>query len=93
MLYKNKHPKLDDMTAQQESNTVANYLDIAANCSGLLIVKILDIQGRITKTIKEKVEDGVNQLSLNISDLQNGRYVVNIFNNDEFIKAVRVNID
>lgn len=81
------------MTAQQESDKVVNYLDVAAKCSGLLIVKILDIQGRIAKTIKEKVEDGVNQLSLNISDLKNGRYVVNIFNNDEFIQAVRVNID
>ncbi|MGN6619337.1 MAG: T9SS type A sorting domain-containing protein [Ilyomonas sp.] len=81
------------MTAQQESDKVVNYLDVAAKCSGLLIVKILDIQGRIAKTIKEKVEEGVNQLSLNISDLKNGRYVVNIFNNDEFIQAVRVNID
>ena len=91
--FQKEHPKLKDMTAQQESDKVVNYLDVAAKCSGLLIVKILDIQGRIAKTIKEKVEEGVNQLSLNISDLKNGRYVVNIFNNDEFIQAVRVNID
>jgi hypothetical protein len=93
LAFPKKHPKLKDMTAQKESDKVVNYLDIAAKCSGLLIVKILDIQGRIAKTVKEKVEEGVNQLSLNISDLKNGRYVVNIFNNDEFIQAVRVNID
>jgi len=81
------------MTTSQESKKALNYLEIVAKCSGTLIVKILDIQGRIAKTIKEKVEEGVGQLSLNISDLQNGKYVVNIFSNDEFIKAVKVNID
>lgn len=81
------------MTGHQESKNALSYLEIAAKCSGNLVVKILDIQGRIAKTIREKVEEGVVRLSLNIGDLKNGKYVVNIFSEDEFIKAVKVDID
>ncbi len=70
-------------------NHTYNYFDIAANCSGLLIVKILDIQGKIAKTIKETLEDGAYKFSVNVDDLKTGKYIINIFNDIGFVKSVR----
>ena len=66
-----------------------SYIDIAADCSGQLIVKILDIQGRMAKTVKETVGDGIQKLSINVDDLKNGNYVMNVFNDFGFVKSVR----
>jgi hypothetical protein len=80
------------MSAQKNTSALGNslsYIDIAADCSGQLIVKILDIQGKMTKTIKETVGDGMQKLSINVGDLQKGNYVMNIFNDYGFVKSVR----
>lgn len=80
------------MLAQKNTSGLGNsfpYIDIAADCSGQLIVKILDIQGRMAKTIKETVGDGMQKLSINVADLKTGNYVMNIFNDFGFVKSVR----
>ena len=64
-------------------------LDVMADCSGQLIVKILDIQGKWAKTIKETVGEGVQRLAINVDDLKKGNYVVNIFNDFGFVKSIR----
>ena len=66
-----------------------SFLDVAATKSGDLILKVLDVQGRIAKTVIEKVEQGAQQLCINISDLAKGNYVLNAFFGETFIKAVR----
>ena len=65
------------------------YLNVIANNSGNLILKILDVQGRMAKTVIEKVEQGAQQLLINLNDLAEGIYVLNAFNGDSFIKAFR----
>ena len=80
------------MLAQKNTGAMGNslsYIDIAADCSGQLVVKILDIQGRMAKTIKETVGDGMQKVSINVGDLKNGNYVMNIFNDYGFVKSVR----
>lgn len=77
------------MTVQNIHLDGQSYLNVVANTSGKLILKILDVQGRIAKTIIEKVEQGVSELAVNISDLAEGMYVLNAFSGDSFIKAVR----
>jgi hypothetical protein len=67
----------------------ASSLNVVAAKSGQLILKILDVQGRIAKTVIESVEKGAHELMLNLSDLSEGRYVLNAFNGDSFVKAVR----
>ena len=67
----------------------ASFLEVAAARSGDLIVKILDVQGRMAKTIIEKVEQGVQELCVNLNDLGSGYYVLNTFIGDTFIKAFR----
>ena len=66
-----------------------SYIDIVADCSGQLIVKILDIQGKRAKTIKQTVGDGMQKLSIDLNDLNQGNYVMNIFNDFGFVKSVR----
>ena len=68
---------------------IISYIDIAADCSGQLIVKILDIQGKWAKTIKETIGEGAQKLSINVDDLKKGNYVMNIFNDYGFVKSVR----
>ena len=81
------------MLAQKNTSALLgsslSYIEIGADCSGQLIVKILDIQGRMAKTIKETVGDGKQKLSINIDDLKQGNYVMNIFNDYGFVKSVR----
>lgn len=71
------------------TNGAGYLLDVVAATPGQLVIKILDIQGRIAKTIKETAEQGANHVALHLNDLQNGTYVLNIFNNETFVKAVR----
>ncbi len=66
-----------------------SLLEVAAHKSGHLILKVLDAHGRIAKTIIEKVEQGAQELYINMSDLSNGNYVLNAFLGETFIKAVR----
>ena len=70
--------------------SVLNYFEVSANCSGNnIVVKILDAHGRIAKTIIQTIEENIDQVRLNMDDLRKGKYIVNIFTDDNFIKAVR----
>lgn len=70
-------------------NDGLDLLDIAVSKPGDLILKVLDVQGRIAKTIIEKVEQGAQQLYLNMTDLNTGNYVLNAFLGGTFIQAIR----
>ena len=80
------------MLAQKNTYALGNslsYIDIVADCSGHLTVKILDIQGKMAKTIKETVGEGMQKFSINVGDLKKGSYVMNVFNDFGFVKSVR----
>jgi hypothetical protein len=64
-------------------------LNVVANTSSRLILKILDVQGRIAKTVIKTVEQGAHELMLNLNDLGEGNYVLNAFNGESFVKALR----
>lgn len=70
-------------------NDGLDLLDIAVSKPGDLILKVLDVQGRMAKTIIEKVEQGAQQLYLNMTDLNTGSYVLNAFIGGTFIQAIR----
>ena len=65
------------------------YLGIVADGSHALTLKVLDVYGRIAKTVQTEIEDGMNELIVNLSDLQVGSYVVNAFSGGQFLKAVK----
>ena len=79
------------MSAQNATlKNVFSYFEITTTCSGnYLVVKILDVQGRIAKTIKQTLEESVDKIKLNVEDLRKGKYTVNIFTDDTFVKAVQ----
>ena len=80
------------MTAQKSISALEctlSYIDIVADCSGQLVVKILDIRGKMAKTIKETVGAGRQKVYINVDDLNTGNYVMNVFNDFGFVKSVR----
>lgn len=66
-----------------------SYVTVLADKTGRLIIKVLDIEGRIAKTVIANINEGKQQLELNMEDLLSGRYVMNAFSGDTFIKSIR----
>lgn len=66
-----------------------SYMTVMADKTGRLVFKVLDMEGRIAKTMVAQVNEGRQQLELNMADLHSGRYVINAFNGDIFIKSIR----
>lgn len=65
------------------------YVTVLAHKTGRLVLKVLDVEGRIAKTVVAQVNEGRQQLELNMADLHRGRYVLNAFSGDIFLKSVR----
>ena len=57
--------------------------------TGNLVLKVLDVDGHMAKTIVEDVSEGLQQLVINLGDLASGNYILNAFSGDVFIKAIR----
>ncbi|WP_207497192.1 hypothetical protein [Aridibaculum aurantiacum] len=67
-----------------------SYLSIVANNIGKLTLKIFDTNGFIAKTISTQIAQGAQLLDINLGDLNEGTYIINAFNGDEFLKAFRI---
>jgi len=80
MLIQNIQPGLVDESS---------YVTVLANKAGRLILKVLDVDGRIAKTVVAQINEGRQQLELNMTDLSSGRYVLNAFSGDIFLKSLR----
>jgi len=75
---------------QQIDNDVNNsVISFIAQKQDRLTIKILDAQGKITKTLVTFVEKGKQDLTLNFNDLTTGIYVLNAFLGDAFLKSFR----
>lgn len=66
-----------------------SYVTVLANHTGRLVLKVLDVNGRLAKTVVAKVSQGKQQLAFNMGDLNTGRYVMNAFSGDTFIKSIK----
>lgn len=67
-----------------------SYWQVLSSTDEQLVLKVLDAQGKIAKTVVQQVSEGFHQLSVNLSDLGAGKYVVNAFSNGNFLKAVKL---
>ncbi len=76
-------------TIETKSLENSNLLQVAAEEAGKLVIKVLDVQGRIAKIISTQLSEGVQQLQLDLDDLSQGRYVLNAFSEEKFIKSIR----
>ncbi|MFN3665124.1 MAG: hypothetical protein ACK4S0_03135 [Sediminibacterium sp.] len=66
-----------------------SYLTVMSERTGNLVLKVLDVDGHMAKTIVEDVSEGLQQLVINLGDLASGNYILNAFSGDVFIKAIR----
>lgn len=64
-------------------------LQVVSNKPTNLTVKVLDQEGRIAKTLKTIVDEGKQDLLLNLADLISGSYVLNAFSGDVFLRSIR----
>lgn len=70
-------------------NDSSSYLEIVANKDGRVTLKVLDVNGRMAKKVTTSVSSGNQKLALDLNDLNNGAYVLNAFNDGEFVKSIR----
>jgi len=63
-------------------------LDIIIDATGSLMVKILTVHGQFIKTINKSLQGGT--VSVSLSDLSSGDYVVNIFKDNSFLRSMRI---
>ncbi len=79
-----------DMLPQNSSlKNVFNSFEVVTDSFGnTMVIKVLDAQGRIAKTISQNVEERLEKIRVNMDDLRRGKYTINIFTDDTFIKAV-----
>jgi hypothetical protein len=65
-----------------------SYLHVVADRMGKLTIKVLDVQGMVAKRVTTNIQAGNQQLDLNLTDLTNGNYILNVFNGDIFLKSI-----
>ncbi len=81
------------MQIQDIQSSVADsigYFSVVTNQIGKLTLKIFDKNGFIAKTINAQIEQGAQLLDINMSDLNDGTYIVNAFNGDTFLKSFKL---
>jgi len=66
-----------------------SFLSVIAEGAGKLIIKVLDVQGRIAKTFNTRIDAGSQQFPIDMQDLPTGNYVLNAFHGDAFLKSIR----
>jgi len=67
----------------------SSHLTVLDCTSGRMVLKVLDIQGRVAKTVVTSMEAGNQRIALNMSDLSSGVYILNAFFRDSFIQSFR----
>lgn len=70
--------------------THSSTLSVLADKNTRIIMKVLDGEGKIAKTLTSFVDAGKQDLALNLSDLQNGVYILNAFCGDVFLKSFKI---
>ena len=65
------------------------YLSSVSGNVSTITVKVLDTNGKIAKRLSTDVSVGVQLLKSKMVDLSNGTYVLNAFNGDVFLKAIK----
>ena len=66
-----------------------SFLSVMVQSAGRLVVKVLDMRGMIAKTFQTIVNEETTECKIDVQDLPTGKYVLNAFNGDSFLKCVR----
>ncbi|MBL7771581.1 MAG: fibronectin type III domain-containing protein [Chitinophagaceae bacterium] len=55
-----------------------------------VVLKLVDMSGRVVKQIQTEAVEGVNNITLNLGDLSNGIYSLQVISNDQLTQVTRV---
>jgi hypothetical protein len=66
-----------------------SFLSLMVQSAGRLVVKVLDVRGMIAKTFQTVVNEESTECKIDVKDLPTGKYVLNAFNGDSFMKCIR----
>jgi hypothetical protein len=66
------------------------FLTLFSETKTPLTLKIFNEKGIIAQKLTREIEDGLHQLQLDLQHLQKGRYIINAFSGDLFIKAFKI---
>lgn len=69
--------------------TNSSTLRVLADKNSRITMKVLNTGGEIAKTFNSIVEEGKQDIALNLSDLSSGVYVLNAFCGDVFLKSIK----
>jgi hypothetical protein len=64
-------------------------LHVITTKATMLTIKVLDIQGKIAKTLQTTIEEGSQQILVEMNDLITGNYVLNAFSGDVLLRSIR----
>jgi hypothetical protein len=76
-------------TLQPTTVNEYSFLQVVANKADELTIKVFDVRGRMAKTINTTINQGMQQLNLNMTDLDTGNYVLNAFSGGNFLKSFK----
>jgi hypothetical protein len=65
-------------------------VDLTVTQFSNVVVKLVDMSGRVVKQVQTSAVEGVNNITLSLGDLSNGVYSLQIFSNDELTHVTRV---
>jgi hypothetical protein len=71
------------------NNSHSVVLTIECNEGSHLKLKVLNVEGKIAKSLETKIEAGYQDYALNVSDLSCGNYVLNAFYDGGFISSIK----
>lgn len=93
------HHKVVDIIWGQHGDVVTIYpnpvqhvlnIDLFAVKAQYTLVKILDMSGRLVKQIQVQSEAGMNKMQVELAELAEGIYAVQVYANDELISVSKV---
>lgn len=64
-------------------------LSLMVQSAGRLVVKVLDVRGMIAKSFQTTISEETTECKIDVKDLPTGKYVLNAFNGDSFLKCIR----
>jgi hypothetical protein len=92
-------PKIVDLQWGANGSTVTVYpnptqglvnIDVFATRNQLTAVKVMDMSGRIVKQVLAQSEAGMNKLSIDLGDVAQGLYTIQVYENDQLTHVERV---
>jgi hypothetical protein len=93
------HPKIVDLQWGANGSTVTIYpnptqgvvnIDVFATRNQLTAVKVMDMSGRIVKQVLAQSEAGMNKLTIDLGDVAQGLYTIQVYENDQLTHVERV---